>query len=116
MANKQIQNAMQQALDKLGIPLTVVLIPDPNQDKHGEIKASTLFIYDKDQNEAWSTLNHETFEFKFKQVTFVYRTIINSLIEALEKVAYARKEEFLEFMPKLFRTNEEAKRLSATES
>jgi len=116
MANKQIQNVMQQALDKLGIPLTVVLIPDPNRDKHGEIKASTLFVYDKDQTEAWSTLTHEIFEFKLKQVTFVYRTIINSLIEALEKVAYTRKEQFLEFLPKLSKTIEEAKRLSATES
>jgi hypothetical protein len=44
---------------------------------------------------------HEVYEFKFKEVTFAYRTLVNSLIEAVEKLAYERKEEFLEFLPRL---------------
>jgi hypothetical protein len=47
---------------------------------------------------------------KLKEVTRVYRTIINGLIETLEKVAYSRKEEFLEFLPQIFKLVEEEKK------
>ena len=50
---------------------------------------------------------HEALEYKFKRVSQAYRTTINLLIDALEKVVYTRKEEFLEFIPQLFRMVEE---------
>jgi hypothetical protein len=95
---------MQDCLNQLGIPLEVCWTPNPDKDKHGEIilSSKTLLIYATSETEAWQTLTHEIFEFKFKRVCESYRTIINSLIEALEKVAYQRKEEFLEFLPQVF--------------
>ena len=44
---------------------------------------------------------HEVYELKFKKVTFPYRILVNSLIEAVEKLAYERKEKFLESLPKV---------------
>ena len=101
-ANLETERKMQAILNTLGIPLTVVWVPDSRQDKHGEIKSSTIFIYSPSESDAWNTFTHEIVEFKLKDVTSTYRTIINTFIEALEKLAYERKEQFIEFLPKLF--------------
>jgi hypothetical protein len=76
-------------------------IPKASGSKHGEINSNSLFIYDKNESEAWLTFEHEVYEFKFREVTYPYRTLVNSLIEAVEKLAYERKEKFLEFLPKI---------------
>jgi hypothetical protein len=44
---------------------------------------------------------HEVIEFRLKEVTKVYLTMINSLIDGYEKIAYQEKEEFLEARPRL---------------
>lgn len=96
---KSLQIKMQRILDSLGIPLAVEWIPTPSQNRHGEIDeaSKTLFIYDSNEDEAWKTFTHEILELKLQQVTRVYRIIINSLIEALEKTAYTQKEQYLNF-------------------
>jgi len=38
------------------------------------------------------TFQHEVYEFKFKEITFPYRTLVNSLIERVEKLTYERKK------------------------
>lgn len=68
-----------------------------------------LFICDKDEREAWLTFEHEVYEYKFKEVTYAYRTLINSLIEAFEKQTYERKEKFLEFLPRISQVVREEK-------
>lgn len=106
---------MQSALDKLDVPLNVVWLPKPHAKVHGKIEVSsrTLFVYDSDLEQAWRTLIHETLEWKLKRVTRIYRIIINSLIESLEKVAYQQKEEFLEFLPEVFKLVEDGRRKNA---
>lgn len=103
MKSKQadLPSRMQSCLDRLGIPLKVFWIPKADSSKHGEICLNSLLIYDKDENEAWLTFEHEVYEFKFKEVTYAYRVLVNSLIEGLEKLVYERKENFLEFLPKI---------------
>ena len=100
--NNDTVERMQSCLDKLSIPLTVVWVPDRNATKHGSIDLSskTLLIFDEQKKEAWLTFEHEVYEFKFRDVTAAYRTLINSLIESVEKLVYERKEIFLEFIPK----------------
>jgi hypothetical protein len=44
------------------------------------------------------------FEFRFKEIVRGYRLIINSLIECVEKMVYAKKEESLEFNVRLAET------------
>lgn len=94
---------MQSCLDKLGIPLTVVLAPNSNATKHGsiDIKSKTLLIFDEKEKDVWLTFEHEIYEYTFRKVTAAYRTLINSLIENIEKLVYQRKEKFLEFIPKV---------------
>jgi hypothetical protein len=109
----EVQAKMQKCLEKLGIPLNVAWTPNPGRDKHGEIElgSRTLFLYDTEESEAWQTFTHEICEYKFKGVCETYRNIINSLIEALEKVAYKHKEEFLDFIPEVLRLVEEEKNI-----
>ena len=104
MSRTETIGRMQDCLNQLGIPLEVCWTPNLEKGKQGEIilSSKTLFIYSSSEAEAWQTLTHEIFEFRFKRVCESYRSIINSLIEALEKVAYQRKEEFLEFIPQVF--------------
>jgi len=96
-----VASKMQKCLTRLGVPLKVLWIPKPNNDKHGEINSNCLFIYDRDEREAWLTFEHEVYEWKFKEVTYPYRTLVNSLIEGFEKLGYERKEKFLEFLPRV---------------
>jgi len=96
-----LPSRMQSCLDRLGIPLKILWIPKEEGSKHGEISSNSLLIYDKDEAEAWLTFEHEIYEFKFKEVTYAYRTLVNSLIEGFEKLTYERKEKFLEFLPKI---------------
>jgi hypothetical protein len=95
------QLKMQRILDRLDIPLKVAWCPDSRNDKHGEIKSDFLFIYDSDPEEAWSTFQHEVYEFKFKQVTCPYYALVNSLIDGVQKLVYERKENFLAALPKI---------------
>jgi hypothetical protein len=95
-----IEKKMQACLKRLGIQLYVRWAPDPTKNKHGEISGYIILLYDENEAEAWQTFTHELLEYKFKGVCETYRSIINSLIETLEKLTYSRKEEFLEFVPK----------------
>jgi hypothetical protein len=92
---------MQRTLDRLGIPLVVAWTPDPGKSVHGEIKQNVLCVYDEQPDDVWATFLHEVIEFKLKKVTKVYRSMINSLIEGYENLAYQEKEAFIEFIPKL---------------
>lgn len=108
---EKVSVQMQRVLRKLGVPLQVVWTPEPKHKRHGLIEKSsrTMFIFDDKEEEAWITFTHELVEWKLKSTLDVYREIINSLIEALEKVAYQRKEEFLSSLPELFGAVEEAR-------
>ena len=104
---------MQDCLNRLGVPLEVAWLPNPEKDKLGEIvlSAKTLFIYATSEGEAWQTLIHEILEFRLKGVLGHYRNVINGLIEIIEKSCYQQKEEFLEFIPRVF---EEVKKTGQT--
>lgn len=105
----RIEEKMQRILDRFGIPLKVKWIPKADLDKYGEITSGALYIYDKNESEAWLTFQHELCEYKFKEVTYAYRTLVNSLIEGFEKIAYERKERFLEFLPRILEAITEQK-------
>ena len=68
---------------------------------HGEIKSNVIYVYHEQQDDTLATFMHEVIEFKLKDVTRVYRGLINSLIDGYEKLAYEEKEEFIEFIPRL---------------
>lgn len=95
---------MQQALGRMAIPLTVVWTPDPSKAVHGKLEGDLLLIYDLNEESAWETFTHELVEYKLKEVTQVYRTLVNQLIEGYEKLAYQQKERFIEVLPRILET------------
>jgi alcohol dehydrogenase class IV len=101
VASKSLREQMQEILNRLGITLTVVWTPNSNKPIHGEIKQNILYVYDEQQSDALATFIHEVIEFKLKEMTKVYRELVNSLIGGYEKLAYQEKEKFIEFIPKL---------------
>ena len=98
---ERVRARMQKCLNRLGIPLKVLWTPKTDSAKHGEILSGCLLIYDENELDAWATFEHEVYECKFKEVTYAYRTVINGLIDAVEKLAYDRKERFFEFLPRV---------------
>jgi hypothetical protein len=108
---KTVQAKMQDVLIRLNLPLTVTWTPDRERDKHGLIEESsrTIFLFDVDESEAWLTFEHEVLEYRLKAVSDIYREMVNSLIEAFERLAYKRKEEFLESVPNVVKLIEEVK-------
>ena len=103
MNRTEIIGQMQDCLSRLGIPLEVAWVPNPEKDKQGEIVLSskTLFIYATSEGEAWQTLVHEVLEFRLRGILNHYRNVINGLIEIIEESCYRQKEEFLEFVPRV---------------
>ena len=112
MNAKQEIPYMQKVLQRLGIPLQVVWIPDAGSIRHREIQKDCILIYDNRQEDAWATFIHETLEYKLKKISVFYRMIINSLITVLEKTVYEEKERFIDCIPELFRIVQEEKKES----
>jgi hypothetical protein len=106
VARETTTKRMQEVLERLGIPLSIVWKPENNRSIHGEIKQGTIYIYDCQETDAFATFTHEIIEFKLKEVTKIYRVLINNLIEGYEKLAYQQKEEFIEFIPRLAEAKE----------
>lgn len=100
---------MEKCLSELGVPLKLEWSPKPSSKVHGEIKGATIYIYDVNPEDAWSTFLHEIIEFKLKDLTSVYRALINKLIEAIEAITYKQKEEFINFIPSILEAFEKNK-------
>jgi hypothetical protein len=106
VAKEAVVKQMSEVLDQLGISLFIVWSPDETRSIHGEIKQRTIYIYDRQESDAFATFTHEIIEFKLKEVTRIYRTLINNLIDGYEKLAYQKKEEFIEFIPRMLSVKE----------
>lgn len=100
-ARAKVQGQMQDCLGRLGVNLICLWKPDRVKSVRGEIKQNIIFLYDIDEKEAWQTFMHEVAEYKLQNVTRPYRTLINNLIEAVEKTIYSEKEQFIDFLPKM---------------
>ena len=88
-----------EALRKLGLPhLRCVWHPDAKAKERGrlDLEAGIIFVFDATEEEAQATLIHELIELRLRDMTKVYRTVINALIDAFEKIAYERKESTIE--------------------
>jgi len=72
---------MREFVKRLGLPLDVAIVPDLNNPKHGEIKGATILIYDSDPEIAWTTLLHETAEYRLKALTSLCRRLVYKLLE-----------------------------------
>jgi hypothetical protein len=96
---ERLERKMQEILNRLNLPLRVNWVPDKTRQVHGEIKRHTIFVYDEREYDAIVTFEHEVCEHKFKEATRLYRSMVNSLLDVLEKEVYCRKESFFDFLP-----------------
>lgn len=91
---------LKRALD-LGHELRVEWLP--GRAKHfggkqlsGEVLDGTIYIYDRDEGRALSTLRHEFLDYAVCQVIEPYKSIANRLISAMNEEAYQKKERLVE--------------------
>jgi hypothetical protein len=107
-------NSEEDAADPgpLMIGYAVAWTPNKKHEKHGLIEESskTIFLFDIDECEAWLTFEHEIIELRLKAVSNVYREMLNALIEAFERLAHKRKEQFLASLPEITKIIEESRK------
>ena len=93
-----LEERMNMILERLGIPLRAVWHPDIDSNDHAriDVEEGLIIIYDVDEAEAMRSLFHEILEYRIRGLINPYRRIINSLIEAIEKLVYFQKEKVLD--------------------
>ncbi|RLI41219.1 hypothetical protein DRO64_07840 [Candidatus Bathyarchaeota archaeon] len=95
---RDLEARMNLLLERLGIPLRAVWSPDADSNDHAriDVEEGLIIIYDVDEAEAMRSLFHEILEYRIRGLINPYRRIINSLIEAIEKLVYFQKEKVLD--------------------
>jgi len=95
------EERMNQVCARLGLPFKAVWTPNPSVKDHGKIdlKNQVILIFDLNEKDAWITLIHEILELKIRPLLQFYRSLINSLIEIIERIGYRQKEKFLQSLP-----------------
>ncbi len=105
--NLGFEHRLQEELEHLkrttglGSPLNVIWVPDSLNTLSGEVKASTVYIYEENERRALDTLHHEFVDYCVGQAIQPYREVANTLMKLLNEYAYKRKEEIVEGLRKL---------------
>ena len=110
MGVNEFEEKAMAALTRLGYgEWRVCWLPDPSYPIRGRAvpEKHTIEIYDVDIEEAWATFLHEVLELKLRLVIQPYREMCNALIGTIEKLTYARKEQFINDLPKVLKIYEE---------
>ena len=85
----------------LGSALRLVWAPDPGKTLSGEVKGSTVYIYDESEMKALDTLHHEFFDYCISKAIQPYRQVTNTLIKLLNENAYKEKEVIVDGLRKI---------------
>lgn len=86
----------------IGHELRVKWLPNPNSDRHGEVKAKVIHIYDEDVEEALETLKHEFIDHHItKEIVEPLIEYVNMQKRIIEGLVYRRKERLVEGLSKL---------------
>jgi hypothetical protein len=102
-----VQTVLEQALSRLqtqsGLApqLTVVWTPNNRHHLSGEVKESTIYIYESDASHAMNSLWHEFFDFCISQAIEPYKDLVNLLINERNQQAYQIKERMVEELLRL---------------
>jgi hypothetical protein len=77
----------------LGEELKVRWVPNPNSDRHGEVKGDVVYVYDEDEGRALLTLRHEFIDYHVSSdVVEPLIKYINMQKCLIEDLIYGRKE------------------------
>ena len=88
-------------LSGLGSDLDLVWAPNPSIVLSGEVKDGTIYVYEKNAENAKAVLRHEFLDFCVSQAIDPYRKITNRLIKLINEDAYKRKEQIVEALGRL---------------
>ena len=97
-----------QKLTKLGLELSVKWLPDgeakspiDGRSISGQVSGKTIMIYDKDGDEALSTLKHEFIEYAISNtIEKPYLDLVNNLNRTIQNLIYRNKEIMVEKLSK----------------
>ena len=86
----------------LGYELSVKWTPNPDSDRHGEVKGTVTYIYDDCEDRALLTLKHEFLDYHIsKEVIEPLIKYINVQKCLIEDLVYSRKERLVRRFLKL---------------
>jgi len=86
----------------LGEELKVRWVPNPNSDRHGEVKGDVVYVYDEDEERALLTLKHEFIDYHISSdVVEPLIKYINMQKCLIEDLIYGRKERLVKRFLKL---------------
>jgi hypothetical protein len=85
----------------IGDHLTVRYTPGGKPELSGEVRGTTIHVYDEDEEDAVNTLRHEVLDHYISKVIEPYRDVTNLLIQKINRDAYQRKEQVIEALLRL---------------
>jgi len=101
----KLEEELAKIQGKLGMDLDLTVAWVPGHVRRsvdgialsGEVRGSTIIIYEEDEAEALKTLKHEFLDYVIsREVEAPYKDLVNRLIGAFEAGAYRRKERLVE--------------------
>lgn len=104
---KRIQARLSRELQRLlhilglGDPLTVRYAPGGSSSLSGEVRGTTIHVYDESEADAVDTLRHEVLDYHVSRVIEPYRDVTNLLIQKLNRDAYHQKEKIVQGLLRL---------------
>jgi hypothetical protein len=118
---RNLQARLEEELDwlkkkaKLGYELRVIWLPGYNAKLSGEVKGSTVYIYDDTEDKAIETLRHEFMDYVISKVIEPYKLVANKLIELMNEEAYKRKEKIIGALARLLSDKDEKQTINKPE-
>ena len=107
LTKKILSQRLEAELERLkrfsGLGLELNLVWKPNSDGalSGEVKNSSVYVYEVDAKKAVDTLRHEFLDYCVSQAIQPYKEVANRLIRVINEDAYGKKERIVEALVKL---------------
>lgn len=100
---KKLENKLRRLEKKIGFGfgLKVQWLPNASETLSGEVKGTTIYIYEEGEMEAMKTLKHEFIDYAISQTIAPYKEVTNKLIAQINEDAYRRKERLVEALNKI---------------
>jgi len=112
-----VESRMNLALRKLGLPLEVSWTPDTKAEHRArlDVERGLIHLYSLSEAEAWASLIHEVEEYRLRPLLGFHTALTNTLIDFVQKQAYALKEKALEALSRdIVALAKEAERLEGS--
>lgn len=85
-----------KTVSKQGLELRLIWQPRESSPLSGEVKGKTIYIYEQEEGKAIETLTHEFIDYLVTLAIGPYKTVVNSLIKSINRIAYEQKEKTVE--------------------